>query len=79
MSRINTANLRNCVERDMWYNTALGRLTQRGTVQEDLDEGAEAEVAEVAAVASAPDETPPPPRPTKSVRIMTKPVDIPQQ
>ena len=76
MSRINTANLRNCVERDMWYNTALGRLTQRGTVQEDLDEEAEAEVAEVA---SAPDETPPPPRPTKSVRIMTKPVDIPQQ
>ena len=77
MSRINTANLRNCVERDMWYNTALGRLTQRGTVQEDLDEGAEAE-ADPPEVASAPNQTPPPPRPSKSVRIMTKPVDIPK-
>ena len=78
MSRINTANLRNCVERDMWYNTALGRLTQRGVVQEDLDEGAEA-WADLPEFATAPNETPPPPRPTKSVRIMTKPLDIPQQ
>ena len=82
MSRINTEHLRNCVERDVWYNNALGRLTQRGTVQEDPDEEAEAEVAAVAGVAevaSAPDETPPPPRPTKSIRVMTKPHDIPQQ
>ena len=77
MSRINTANLRNCVERDMWYNTALGRLTQRGTVREDLDEGAKAE-ADPPEVASAPNQTPPPPRPSKSVRIMSKPVDSPQ-
>ena len=41
MSRINTANLRDCVERDMWYQSALGRLTQRGTGQDDPDEGAE--------------------------------------
>ena len=72
MSRINTEHLRNCVERDVWFNNALGRLTQRGTVQEDPDEEAEAEVAAVA-------ETPPPPRPTKSIRVMTKPHDIPQQ
>ena len=77
MSCINTANLRDCVERDMWYQSALGRLTQRGTGQDDPDEGAEVE-ADPPEVASAPIQTPPPPRPSKSVHIMSKPVDIPQ-
>ena len=75
MNRINTANLRNCVERDFWYQSALGRLTQRGTGREDQDEGAEVE-ADPPEVASAPNQTPPPPRPSKSVHIMSKPIDI---
>ena len=60
MNRINTENLRNCVERDFWYNSALGRLTQRGTRSEDQNEGAEPE-ADPAEVASAPQQTPHPP------------------
>ena len=78
MNRINTENLRNCVERDFWYNSALGRLTQRGTRPEDQNEGAEVE-ADPAEVASAPHQTPPTPIPAKSVYIMSKPIDIPNQ
>ena len=77
MSRINTANLRDCVERDMWYQSALRRVTQRGTGQEDQDEGANVE-ADPPEAASAPNQTPPPPRPSKSVHIMSKPINIPQ-
>ena len=58
MSRINTANLRDCVERDMWYQSALRRVTQRGTGQEDQDEGANVE-ADPPGAASAPNQTPP--------------------
>ena len=66
------------MERDYWYQSALGRIRQRGTGLEDQNEGAAIEAAP-AEVATAPDQTPPPPIPSKSVHVMSKPIDIPNQ
>ena len=76
VSRINTENLRSCIERDFWYNNALGRLTNRGTRPEDQieNEGTDTNPDQID---SAPQETPPPPLPKKSVYVMTKAIDIP--
>ena len=79
MNRIHAENLRTCVQRDYWYQTALGRLRQRGQGVQEHVEGASVEGASVEG-ASAPEretrETPPPPLPTKPTQPVSKPIDI---
>ena len=64
------------MERDYWYQSALGRIRQRGQGLEDQNEGAAVEAAPEE-VATAPQQTPPPPLPSKSIQLVSKPIDIP--
>ena len=64
MNCIHADNLRTCVQREYWYQTALGGLRQRGQGVQEHVEGASVEGASVEGAsvegASAPErETPP--------------------
>ena len=60
MNRIHAENLRTCVQRDYWYQTALGRLRQRGQGVQEHVEGASVEGASVEGASAPERETPPP-------------------
>ena len=68
-------NLRTCVQHDYWYQTALGRLRQRGQGVQEHEEGASVEGASVEG-ASAPERETPPPLPSKPTQPVSKPIDI---
>ena len=59
MNRIHAENLRTCVQRDYWYQTALGRLRQRGQGVQEHEEAASVEGASVEGASAPERETPP--------------------
>ena len=59
MNRIHAENLRTCVQRDYWYQTALGRLRQRGQGVQEHVEGASVEGASEEGASAPQRETPP--------------------
>ena len=63
------------MELDYWYQSALGRIRQRGQGLEDQYEGAAVEAAPEE-VATAPQQTLPT-LPSKSIQLVSKPIDIP--
>ena len=60
LDRIHAENLRTCVQRDYWYQTALGRLRQRGQGIQEHVEGASVEGASVEGASAPERETRPP-------------------
>ena len=75
LDRIHAENLRTCVQRDYWYQMALGRLRQRGQGTQEHVEGASVEGASEEG-ASAPQRETPPPLPSKPSQPVSKPIDI---